>query len=112
MTTTRKIKYRLEAAVFFTLIGVFRLLGVDGASAVGGFLGRNILYRTPLTNRARTNLKAGYPEKGAEEIEAIIRDMWDNLGRTVAEYPHLDRFSYKGAHPRIEIANMALGVRI
>ncbi|HEY1961092.1 MAG TPA: lysophospholipid acyltransferase family protein [Rhizomicrobium sp.] len=108
----RKIKYRLEAAVFFALIGGFRLLSVDGASAVGGFLGRRILYRTPLTDRARANLKAAYPEKNAGEIEAIVREMWDNLGRTVAEYPHLDRFSYKGTDPRIEIANMQLGVRI
>jgi KDO2-lipid IV(A) lauroyltransferase len=112
MRYTRKIRYWLEAAVFFSLIRLFRLLGVDGASAVGGFLGRNVLYRTPLSNRARANLKAAYPEKSADEIETIVREMWDNLGRTVAEYPHLDRFSYKGPDPRIEIANMELGVRI
>ena len=112
MKPTRKVRYWLEAAVFFTLIGLFRVLGVDLASAVGGFLGRSILYRTSLSNRARANLKAAYPEKNAEEIETIIREMWDNLGRTVAEYPHLDHFSYKGTDPHIEIANMELGVRI
>jgi KDO2-lipid IV(A) lauroyltransferase len=112
MKPTRKLRYRLEAAVFFTFIGLFWVLGVDRASAVGGFLGRSILYRTSLSNRARANLGAAYPDKTADDIEAIVREMWDNLGRTVAEYPHLDRFSYKGPRPRIEIANMALGVRI
>jgi KDO2-lipid IV(A) lauroyltransferase len=112
MKPARKVRYWLEAAVFFTLIGLFRVLGVDLASAVGGFLGRSILYRTSLSNRARANLEAAYPEKNAEEIGTIIREMWDNLGRTVAEYPHLNRFSYTGTDPRIEIANMALGIRI
>jgi Kdo2-lipid IVA lauroyltransferase/acyltransferase len=112
MKAMRKLRYWLEAAVFFSFIGLFRALGVDRASAVGGFLGRNIFYRMRLSDRARGNLKTAYPEKSAAEIEIIIREMWENLGRTVAEYPHLDHFSYKGADPRIEIENMALGVRI
>jgi KDO2-lipid IV(A) lauroyltransferase len=32
--------------------------------------------------------------------------MWDNLGRTVAEYAHLDKFSYQGSRRRIDIANL------
>ena len=79
MKLTRKLRYWLEAAVFFTFIGVFRALGVDGASALGGFLGRNILYRTPLSDRARANLKTAYPEKSAGEVETVVREMWDNL---------------------------------
>src|SRR5579883_2636465 len=83
------LRYRAEAAVFFAFIAFFRLLGLDGASAVGGFIGRNIFYRVPVMNRARENLRAAYPEKTPAEIEAIIREMCDNLGRTVAEYAHL-----------------------
>jgi len=40
----------------------------------------------------RANLAAAYPEKSAAEIEAILRGVWDNLGRVAAEYAHLDRF--------------------
>ena len=29
--------------------------------------------------------------------------MWDNLGRVVGEYPHLDKFTPKGADPRITV---------
>jgi len=32
--------------------------------------------------------------------------MWDNLGRTIAEYAHLDRVSIRGTHPRVEIAGL------
>ncbi len=39
----------------------------------------------------RANLAAAYPEKSPEEIERILAGVWDNLGRVVAEFAHLDR---------------------
>ncbi len=39
----------------------------------------------------RANLAAAFPEKPPEEIEAILRGVWDNLGRVAAEYAHLDK---------------------
>ena len=107
----RKFRYLLEAAAFFALMGVFGALSVDSASALGGFIGRRILYRTSVTRRARENLRAAYPDKSTEEIETIIIEMWDNLGRTIAEYSHLGKFSFRGTNPRIEIGNMETAVR-
>ena len=37
------------------------------------------------------NLLAAFPEKSLEEIEQILRGVWDNLGRVGAEFAHLDR---------------------
>jgi len=102
MKLAEKLRYGAEAAGFFTLIGLFRILGLDGASAFGGFLGRHVFYRTSASTRARINLRAAYPEKTDVEIEAIVLEMWDNLGRTVAEYAHLDKLSIHGPDPRIE----------
>jgi KDO2-lipid IV(A) lauroyltransferase len=73
---------------------------------LGGLIGRQILYRTPVSNRARDNLHAAYPQKTAAEIERILREMWDNLGRTVAEYPHLHKISMNGPNARIEVVNV------
>ena len=101
------LRYGAEAAVFFALIGLFRALGLTLGSAFGGFMGRALFYRTPLTNRARANLRAAFPQMPDDEIETIARDMWDNLGRTIAEYAHLNRLSIKGSDPRIEIAGLA-----
>jgi KDO2-lipid IV(A) lauroyltransferase len=39
----------------------------------------------------RANLRAAFPEKSDEEIETILRGVWDNLGRFVADFAHLDR---------------------
>jgi KDO2-lipid IV(A) lauroyltransferase len=102
-----RLRYAAEAAVFFSAIGIFRVLGVDTASAVGGFIGRNIFYHIRgVMNRARANLRAAFPERSDAEREAIIREMCDNLGRTVAEYAHLDKFSLKGNDPRIAVSGM------
>ena len=102
-----RLRYGAEAAAFFAGIGLFRAIGLDAASAVGGFVGRNILYRIRgVINRARTNLRAAFPEKPDHEIEGIVREMCDNLGRTIAEYAHLDKFSLHGPRPRIEVANI------
>ena len=103
MTPGQKLRYGAEAAGFFAMIGLFRLNWTDTASAIGGWLGRNVFYRTGTTNRARANLAAAYPEKGEAEREAIIVEMWDNLGRTIAEYAHLSEFSIHGANARLEV---------
>jgi Kdo2-lipid IVA lauroyltransferase/acyltransferase len=103
MPAGQMLRYRLEAAGFFTMIGFFKLFGTDTASAIGGWIGRNVLYRLGTANRARVNLANAYPEKSEAEREAIIVEMCDNLGRTTAEYAHLASFSIHGEHPRLEV---------
>jgi len=41
---------------------------------------------------------AAFPEKSPEEIEAILKGVWDNLGRLGAEFAHID--SYLGTRSR------------
>src|SRR6201994_3726911 len=38
----------------------------------------------------RANLVAAFPEKSPEEIETILRGVWENLGRGAAEFAHID----------------------
>ena len=98
------LRYGAEAAPFYLFMGLFKLIGIDAASALGGFIGRQVFYRiTPVTDRARDNLKAAFPEMTRDEREAVIREMCDNLGRTVAEYPHLDKLKCDGPDPRLII---------
>ncbi len=46
----------------------------------------------------RANLAAAFPEKSPDEIERILRGVWDNLGRVVAEFAHLDRLAVGDPH--------------
>jgi KDO2-lipid IV(A) lauroyltransferase len=42
-----------------------------------------------VSNRARRNLRFALPGISEAEVRRIVRGMWDNLGRVIAEYPHL-----------------------
>jgi len=85
----KPIKHLIEAIFLYIFYYFFKIIGIDAASAIGGFLGRNIGYRTSITNKARKNLKLVMPELSKTERENILRKMWDNLGRTFAEFPHI-----------------------
>ena len=97
------LRYGAESAAFFSFMAFFKLLGIDAASAAGGFIGRHVFYRLPATNTARANLRAAYPDMSDAEIEKTVREMCDNLGRVVAEYPHLDKLTLGGPGARIEV---------
>ena len=101
LTPGQKLRYGAEAAVFFAFMALFRVLGLDKASRLGGWIGRNIFPLLPPDRIARANLALAFPEKSQDERNEIRRTMWDNLGRVVGEYPHLGRFSPKGEDPRI-----------
>jgi KDO2-lipid IV(A) lauroyltransferase len=81
--------YRVEAWGAALLLGLLGWLPLDAASAIGGALARLVGPWLGVSNRARRNLRTALPERSAPQIEAILRGMWDNLGRVAAEYPHL-----------------------
>src|SRR5580692_1466358 len=95
-TFGQKLRYGAEAAVFFAFMALFRVIGLPLAARLGGWIGRNIFSLLPPDRVARANLLTAFPEKTDAERDAIRRTMWDNLGRVVAEYPHLERFSPLG----------------
>jgi KDO2-lipid IV(A) lauroyltransferase len=91
----------LEAIPFFGIMGLFKLISVDAASAFGGWLARMLAPIAPAHTTARNNLEAAFPEKSPAEINAILTGMWDNLGRTFAEYAHFRKFD---GYPNARIA--------
>jgi KDO2-lipid IV(A) lauroyltransferase len=103
MPFAEMLRYRAEAVAFFGFIGFFRLFGLDGASAIGSWIGRNILGRSAMARRGRDHLKKAYPEKSDGEVETILTEMFDNLGRTIAEYAHLDKMKLHGSDPRLSV---------
>jgi lauroyl/myristoyl acyltransferase len=80
---------RLEAWGAASLFAAFEALPLDRASTLGGALARYIGPFLGVSKHARLNIKRAFPELSEIEIGRIITGMWDNLGRVVAEYPHL-----------------------
>jgi len=95
----RALAYPPQALGVVLLYGFFAILPVDAASAIGGWLGRNIGLRLGITKRALRNIERALPELDAPGYSAAMEEMWDNLGRVVAELPHLRRITAE----RVEI---------
>lgn len=99
----KRLRYMIEAAGFFILMGIFKILGIDAGSAFGGWIGRHILIYLPPAKIARRNLRAAFPDKDDAWHRATMLSLFDNLGRVVGEYPHLglltlgDRIEMVGA---------------
>ncbi len=85
--TADRLWYRF-GLLFFKLV---RRSDFDRSSNFAAGLLRRIGPRLRGHRTARANLAAAYPEKSAAEIERILGDMWDNLGRLAVEYVNLDR---------------------
>lgn len=80
-----------EAAAAYAVWGVFAALPVVAASGFGGWVGRTLGPHLKPSRIARANLQRVFPDLPPQEIERIVVEVWDNLGRNVAEYPHLKR---------------------
>ena len=94
----------LEAAAALLVYSLMRVLSIDMASALGGWLGRTVGPHIPISARAVKNLSAAFPEKSPAEIATIVRAMWDNLGRVAAEYPHLGEINVYDPEGRVEVS--------
>jgi KDO2-lipid IV(A) lauroyltransferase len=98
----RYLWHPIQAAAAIVTYTVFQLLPIDVASAIGGWLARTFGPFLPVSKRAVRNLNSAYPEKTPAEIKAIVRAMWDNLGRVAAEYPHLKEIDVYDPNGRVE----------
>ncbi len=103
VSLARRVARLAEAAAARIAIAVFGALPLDRASALGGWLARKFGPRAGVSRIARRNLARAFPERSAAEIDAIVYAMWDNLGRVVAEYPHLGDFDVYGPDGRVEV---------
>lgn len=95
--------WRLEALGFDLFIGAVRLMGVDRASDFGGWLGRTFGPLSGAHKVASRNLKLAFPERDAAWHEQILREQWDGLGRSFAEFPLMDKILPSTG--RVEVIN-------
>ncbi|MFN3960457.1 MAG: lysophospholipid acyltransferase family protein [Parvularculaceae bacterium] len=97
------LAHRVEYALALAAGGFFRLVGVDAASAIaGGFLRAIGPLLGPIQQRGAANLRLAFPDWTQEQIDETLRDVWENLGRTAAEFSHLETF-IPGSGDRVEI---------
>ena len=84
-------------------IGLLRRLGPVRSSNLGGGIARAVGPHLGVSRIADRNLRQALPELDDTARARIIRGVWDNLGRTVAELPHLASFQRTPSGPGWEI---------
>ncbi len=99
----RRSRHALEYAAARILYAFFSLLPVDWASSLGGWVGRTFGPGLHVSSNARRNLKRSFPDWPSDKIEQTVQDMWDNLGRTAGEHPHLSAFDPYRANSRVDV---------
>ena len=85
-----KLRYICEAALLYCLFFIFKLMPPEIASNIGGRIGRSIGPKLAASRKAKRNIERALPEA---DNDTVIYDMWDNLGRLIAEYPHIESIS-------------------
>ena len=98
---------RAEAAFVRLVFWLLRALGPASASNAAGAVARLIGPLLPVSRIAHDNLRAAMPELDRAQRRRIVRGVWDNLGRTVGELPHLGDLRPSEAGPGFELVGQA-----
>lgn len=86
----KRFRQRIEALAARALFAILAALPVDAASAITGSVARVLGPRLKVSHVARRNLARAFPDKSPSEIETIVAEVWDNMGRVAGEFPHID----------------------
>lgn len=84
----------INAIIGFVAIGLFWLIRCADpywSIALAGKVARGIGRYLPRHKIGLQNLAESFPEISDVEREKILRGVWENLGRTAAEYAHFDK---------------------
>ena len=91
LSTLMKLRYAGEYAVLRLIAGLIRLMPVETASRVMGRAWRLLAPHTKRHAHALENVALAFPDMAEADREALVRAMWENLGRIAAEAFQLDR---------------------
>ena len=86
------IKYFLQFLFIIIFFSLFKILGLNISSALGGKLFEKIgpLFRSK--KLIHSNLKKAFPDISLDRLNGITKMMWNNYGRVFAEYMFIKKF--------------------
>ncbi|MCE3255056.1 MAG: lipid biosynthesis lauroyl acyltransferase [Rickettsiaceae bacterium] len=91
----KRFRYFVESLIVRFGLFFFQALGLKKSSNLASSLARFIGKKISVNSLARKNIAQSLPNLSNAEIDGVIDDMWDNLGRIVGEFPHISNLSGK-----------------
>jgi KDO2-lipid IV(A) lauroyltransferase len=97
--TAPTLAHRVEAVLAQAGLALFRALPPAAASNVAGAVARTIGPLIGVSKTADKNLRAAMPELDEKARRRIVAEVWENLGRTVAELAHIGNLHETASGP-------------
>ncbi len=88
---TKKLAWRFEAFAYDIACLLLKPFSFQTISGFGGWLLRKIGPRTSKQKIVETGLRLAFPDLNESEINKLSNKSWDNIGRTFAEFPIMNR---------------------
>ena len=98
-------RYRLQTALILPMVGLLRLLPVEVASNLGGWIGRHLVPRIENLRSFHRTIRVAFPQMSEAQMDALLVEMNDNLGRVFGEAIHLEAFAGAG-NPRLALSGV------
>ena len=93
-------RYRLQTLLILPAVWLLRLLPVETASNLGGWIGRRIVPRIENLRSFHRTIRVAFPAMTERQMDALLIEMSDNVGRVLGESIHLEAFAGAG-NPRL-----------
>lgn len=97
---------RLEALAYDCVTGLIRLLPFGVVSSLGACIFKLIGPLTSKRHIAETGLRMAFPDKSDADIKSLMKAQWDNLGRTLSEFPVTHRLQPFDKNSRISVKGL------
>ena len=104
----KKIKYLIEYIILILVFKIFRIIGYENASNLGEKIGR---FFGPLFRNRKiilNNLTESNIGKNDKERNIIVKSMWGNYGRILAEYQYMEDFRNNKLEKFIKIDGLGI----
>ncbi len=86
-------RYLLHTILILPVAGLLRLLPVETASNLGGWIGRHLIGRIENLKSFYPTMRVAFPQMLEAEMDTLLAKMSDNLGRVLGESVHLEAFA-------------------
>lgn len=95
----------VESGLVGMVLGATAKLPLELASEIGERIGRTVGPRMRKHRHVLRNLAFLFPGREPAWIERTALGVWGQIGRTLAEYPHLPAICGVGGAPRVELVS-------
>ena len=99
----KKLGWRIEAFAYDVVCFLLKLFSFDQISGFGGWLLRKIGPLTSKQHIMKTGIGIAFPELSHKEVKDLTDKSWDNIGRTFAEFPIMNRVRVYAKDSRITV---------